>query len=1162
MNDSFAERVMANRFPIDSKKTAMVWATLVLLLLSTAVAVAGPIEIWITPVGAGLGTGTPDDPFSTPDADSFFNLINDQRIISGTNFIIPEYSTIHLMPGTFHVREGHTGAGGARVSITLKEGWKLRGAGMDTTVVQLIPNPQPLQNNIVVISGCAITGNPTANYFDAALMNSEVSDLTVDCNLQNQTQSAECISAISMPGSHNKISRVKAINWGSAVANEEAFVLGVTGHGALPASESLEGIIEDCVVVQPAQVIHACDTIAITACSTPGETRFASWKIRGCLVRDIVSGNSLGQPDGFAAFGAGNDAELSDCTAYNLGGNAEAAYSDTISYHDMVYRNNKFINVANGIFFNGSDYDMTNLSILDNIITSTNSGGVEIWLYNPDYAMRGIRIEGNVIRPNVAGGSMADALSINGNITFSADNNVLDAGSGLDFATSGYNYTTMTVVSFKNNVNLRGDPLTIGEYPDSTWAMKEDYDEQLTFSPASAGWYKILLTGSGKSGARVELWSPQTHLDVGIGYAREIGGTSLGEITMLYNDSDQGDSTISDARLAHYDTLGSDENTKFGPWAGDALEAYFSEAQVGYPVNIRVSGMNRPSLSWYGVCNFAPYQPETTPATTLQLDIGPGIRTTGPIYSGVSGGAVQQITDSSGHIEPAALSMVQPAQGGLGQDASGQPANRFPYTTATGTFGFGMMTAYTLGLLNSPDVETAQNTLQLVPGTQIQPYDSKLTAMASSPVTSTEFGYLSGLSSSIQTQINSKQATLGYTPVNKAGDSMTGALGIPGGSATTPSLYDAPFPGSGLFFLNGVSIATAGIERLRVDGQGAVSLGSSGPNGFFASSSFYGLDICNGAIGLVLGAQQNDVGSPRQDNVDKYARIASAPYSINQWPVTMMFAHNSQFDSELEVGGGAFSIAAATKVEFYTAATTNIPGGSLRWQIDSAGTFAAGSDNTYDIGAPGARPRDLVLGGNITAGNLAASKVLVSDGGQSITNSTVTSTELGYLSGATNGIQNQLNALSASVQQKIYKTADQNIATNAGDVTDLSFPVAANTDYGFEFTVVVTNSSTVKGYQLALNGPSAPTELTAKMEVPSSSGAMSSTGTSYGVDTYGTFVGPTSSGPGTGRVIATICGAFRNGTNAGTFTLQAQSVGTSSTVTVKRGSWGYYWQLN
>lgn len=50
--------------------------------------------------------------------------------------------------------------------------------------------------------------------------------------------------------------------------------------------------------------------------------------------------------------------------------------------------------------------------------------------------------------------------------------------------------------------------------------------------------------------------------------------------------------------------------------------------------------------------------------------------------------------------------------------------------------------------------------------------------LTASATTATEVGYLSGVTSAIQTQINSKQASLGYTPVNKAGDTMTGDLTV------------------------------------------------------------------------------------------------------------------------------------------------------------------------------------------------------------------------------------------------------------------------------------------------------------------------------------------------------------------------------------------------
>lgn len=50
--------------------------------------------------------------------------------------------------------------------------------------------------------------------------------------------------------------------------------------------------------------------------------------------------------------------------------------------------------------------------------------------------------------------------------------------------------------------------------------------------------------------------------------------------------------------------------------------------------------------------------------------------------------------------------------------------------------------------------------------------------IAVSAVTTTELGYLSGVTSGVQAQIDSKQDDLGYVPVNKAGDSMSGQLAM------------------------------------------------------------------------------------------------------------------------------------------------------------------------------------------------------------------------------------------------------------------------------------------------------------------------------------------------------------------------------------------------
>lgn len=56
--------------------------------------------------------------------------------------------------------------------------------------------------------------------------------------------------------------------------------------------------------------------------------------------------------------------------------------------------------------------------------------------------------------------------------------------------------------------------------------------------------------------------------------------------------------------------------------------------------------------------------------------------------------------------------------------------------------------------------------------------------VSASTTTSAEIGYVSGVTGPIQTQIDGKQDDLGYVPVNKAGDAMTGNLALNGNRIT------------------------------------------------------------------------------------------------------------------------------------------------------------------------------------------------------------------------------------------------------------------------------------------------------------------------------------------------------------------------------------------
>ncbi len=717
-----------------------------MVLVSTwMVSAFPPVEVWITPTGDGGGSGTESDPFSAPTADSFFNLIHGQPETGCTGAVravIPENSTIHLMPGTFLVREGVTCAGEQRFALTPRRGWKIRGAGMDATVLKLI-DQHPAGNSgngkVVIIGGSAYGGRA----WEAPVDMVEVSDLTVDSNLQGQSV-AHCTSAISLRGSDNRVARVRAVNWGSTMpSGYECFVISVVPHSALRPQGYRNGIIEDCLVETPAPVRHTEGTTCLGVglgygSSVPviDDLALGGWVIRGCTVRNITSGSEVGQPrfvHGFA--GGGRGVDIHGNFAVNLlGPEAVGSYIDSFDSQDIVYRDNNYLNVSAGILYTIGRWSATNLVFMNNIITFTNNGsGISLLNIYPEEGkvMKAVRIAGNVIYPHVPGTS-GRALNITGKIEFSADNNVIDGGpSGYDFFTTGAWHSALKALSFKDNRNLRGKPLVIGEWTDSVGLMlNHHYDEQITFVPTNAGWYRVLLSGGGTS-ARLNI-SAEDMTDVGLAFHEHIYNPTHGGISQLYNNSWDGVGGIIAVRLARYATPGADELARWGFWSQRSVDLLIGGALVGKRISARISGVFRPPAGLPAPAPYAgqmePYLAQANPTDSVELALGPGIRTTGPLVSGSSG---QQITDGTGSILPGALGIVPPSHGGLGVDASTTPSMMVPYTTASGTFGFTRVSSYSLGLLENADAGSAQYMFALVPGVHVQPYRPRLENLAS-----------------------------------------------------------------------------------------------------------------------------------------------------------------------------------------------------------------------------------------------------------------------------------------------------------------------------------------------------------------------------------------------------------------------------------------------
>ncbi len=147
-------------------------------------------------------------------------------------------------------------------------------------------------------------------------------------------------------------------------------------------------------------------------------------------------------------------------------------------------------------------------------------------------------------------------------------------------------------------------------------------------------------------------------------------------------------------------------------------------------------------------------------------------------------------------------------------------------------------------------------------------------------VTSAQLGYLVNTTSDIQSQINGKQASLGYTPANKAGDTITGSLDIAGTLSASggTNLYSTG--------LNVLSLNTGNISgqlTLSVTGtaKGYITWATSGFN-FYDANANTRISITNGQT--LINGLAGDGSSLTNLNA---TNISSGTVSDSRLPSTM-----------------------------------------------------------------------------------------------------------------------------------------------------------------------------------------------------------------------------------------------------------------------------------
>ena len=228
-------------------------------------------------------------------------------------------------------------------------------------------------------------------------------------------------------------------------------------------------------------------------------------------------------------------------------------------------------------------------------------------------------------------------------------------------------------------------------------------------------------------------------------------------------------------------------------------------------------------------------------------------------------------------------------------------------------------------------------------------------SIVTSGVTSTELGYLTGVTSSINTQLNNK--------ANSSSPTFTGSVSSPFYSATSASAanntsYRGSTAGTGMFFPSGtsLSLATNGTESMTIIGSGNIGIGTTTPSNL--------LDIASDSQ-TVLAVRTANLSSLMSPTIklQRSRGTNPAPTAANTGDIIGTIDFTGYGTANYTPGAAIEAQAASTFTGSNSAGTLTFkttPNGSIvlmeRMRIDQNGSIGIGTttpQSTFDINTTG-----------------------------------------------------------------------------------------------------------------------------------------------------------------------------------------------------------------